>query len=279
MYKKTLVLLAFGLVVVPAATAVAQSPQEPKSLRGVPSSQTPDSLMPDIGPLFAQTVKSRPLLDRGFAFLAQERWKEAASQFQQALEVAPDILQVHYGLARCYQEAGDIAKALEHYRRSVYETPTLREFSSLQDDQKLQYALLLSQVGQSDEAMYVYNNVVNRLNYREGKPHLKVFLPEFGLLAGQRTYQALLFQAMARTAISLSVNEDKPAMQHIREAVRLSPGSGITHFYLAKRLHISHDTYAEAKAEYLKARSLDLRAVGKAADAELSSSSMRSLTP
>lgn len=215
----------------------------------------------------------------------QQQWKKAISLYQQALQCLPGSAEAWYGLGKCYAKMGDAPNGLEAYRQAVYAPASSKGSNTdypyrIGDvDRLMEFALLLSKSGQSDEAVTVYNYAINRLNYVDNKPNVKVLLPEFGLLSGQRTYQPLLLQAMAHTAIGLTLNEDKPAMEHLDEAVRLAPGSGLTHFYRGQTLRFTGGKPQEVKAEYEKARNLDPKAIGKAAAEELNSSSMRNLTP
>lgn len=55
----------------------------------------------------------------GFVLLNQERYREAAAQFEKALAVDPNADNGNLNLAYCYEQLGDSEQALHHYRRET----------------------------------------------------------------------------------------------------------------------------------------------------------------
>ncbi len=139
----------------------------------------------------------------------------------------------------------------------------------------MNFALLLNQLGQTDEAVFVYNHAVYALDYQgsddnSGKPTLKVLLPEIVAAdpaPDQLQYMSERLQALADTALAheeTGFGSNKEAVAHMQEAVKLFPESPVTNYYLGE-IQSRAGGNAEAKAAYQKAAKLgDARTVAAA---------------
>ena len=137
----------------------------------------------------------------------------------------------------------------------------------------MEFAILLSQTGQIEEALAIYYHAAASLNDMDGKPHLKVLLPELveeRTLPDQVRYTSEHLQALAETAIAHEEDlfgENKETIAHMQEAVKLYPDSPVTHYYLGEIL-LTTDR-AGAKAAYQKAAELGDDQTQAAVKAEL----------
>jgi len=211
------------------------------------------------------------LVKTGDAFAQSGDWRNAQSQYQQALGLSPDQGLGHqlalYGLIAYCRATGDTVKGLDYSRQAIYHHGSAAEgFFENNTEKLMQFALLLNKTGQSGEAMTVYNHAAYALDYQDsqyngGKPHLKVLLP--GVTAApnlptQVQYTPEHLQALADTALAheeAGFGSEKEAYAHTQEAVKLYPDSAVTHYYRGEV--ISGPVHsAEAKTEYQKA--LDL---------------------
>jgi len=215
----------------------------------------------------ASTGHSLTLTKEGDGSVQRLDWQDAKQEYQQALDLWPNNLDALYGLAKCSQAAGDMAKAVGYYHQAIYSAnPADKGFRETHTNRLMEFALLLNKAGQTTEAMFVYNHAASALDYQDsdmhnGKPYLKVLLPE---LAAEPTspeqvqYTPERLQALANTALAheeAGFGSEKEAYAHTQEAVKLYPDSAVTHYYRGEV--ISGPVHsAEAKAEYQKA--LDL---------------------
>ncbi len=238
-------------------------------------------LDPDEAQIFSQyaEVSSRSLdiAKAGDAAAKQGNWKAAGAYYQQALDLWPDNSDALYGLGKYADAAGDTASAVRYYRTATYadNSPHTKWNTQTNDVARLmEFVLLLSKAGQEPEARAVYSRAAHLLNYRdadtnEGKPYLKVLLPEFDNSSNAIPYTPQRLQAMARVAIAIEAGAfgSKDALPQVQEAVRLYPDSPITYFYLGEQLKLRQKK--EAKAAYQKAATLGDDQVGTAVQEEL----------
>ena len=206
-----------------------------------PMGSLPDSnpaLNKDVVDSLALIDQSRTLSDRGDAFAKKSNWKNAASQYQQALALWPDSPYALYGLADCDGAAGDRQAAINDYRKAIYQNttpPHLPQIKEVNTDRLMKYVLLLGQDNQMDEAVRVYNYAIDRLNYDHDRQRLEVLLPELGDGPGQVGDTPQDIEAMVRLAIGVaSPGYD---LAQLRQAVALAPDSAVAQFYLGKCLY------------------------------------------
>ena len=208
--------------------------------------------------------KAYTLVKVGDAFAQSGDWKNAQSQYQQALGLSPDEGLGHqlalYGLIACCRATGDTAKGLDYSRQAIYHHGSAAEgFYENNVEKLMQFALLLHKVGQEAEAVQVYNHAAFLLDYQDsqyngGKPNLKVLLPEIvtqPALPSQVQYTPEHLQALADTALAHENHDAKEERAQMQEAVTLYPDSPVTHYYLGDVLLRANDP--GAKAAYQKA--------------------------
>jgi len=233
--------------------ALAQSPvkSEPVSLHSNP---------PVIfGSVMSTMHDSLELAKAGDGFAEQGAWKEAASDYQQALDKWPGNQTALYGMAKCSQLAGDTAEELRYYRAAIYiNTRKGREVQESNPRRLMEYALLLNQSGQADEALFVYHTAAARLNYMDGKPNLPVLLPTFGDGPNQLPYTPARLQALAYVGLGVPSShnvDDKERVSHLDEAIRLQPDLGLAYFYKGKAL-VSRPGHDRETRDALRAAAL-----------------------
>jgi len=198
---------------------------------------------------------SLALSDQGDACVRHLAWKEAERDYKQALGVWSDNQAALYGLAKCSQAAGDKAKAIEYFRRAVYsDNPAGKGFRENNADKLMEFALLLAQTAQPDEAVYVYHHAAAGLNYMDDKPHLKVMLPAFGDAEWQVPYSPQALQAMAHVGIAIYSQDENEKLANLNEAIRLQPDMPQAYYYKGQTLWVKPGRSREALAAYQKAR-------------------------
>ena len=242
---------------------------------GVPD-RTPEE-MQELSDRLNTLDNSIALSKQGDAAVKGGNWAQAQTYYQQALDVWPDNSTALYGLGKCADAAGDTASAISYYRTATLSdnSPHTKWNTQTNDVTRLmEFVLLLSKAGQQQEALAVYNRAAHLLNYRdadtnEGKPHLKVLLPEFGVDPNAAVYTPQRLQAMARVAISIEEGDfgSKDALPQVKEAVRLYPDSPISYFYLGEQLKLMQKK--GAKEAYAKAAALGDDKIVAAAQEEL----------
>lgn len=202
-----------------------------------------------------KTCGSLALSDQGDACVRHLAWKEAERDYQQALGVWPDNQAALYGLAKCSQAAGDKAKAIEYFRKEAYsDNPAGKGFRENHADKLMEFALLLAQTGQPDEAVYVYHHAAAGLNYMDDKPHLKVMLPTFGDAEWQIPYSPQALEAMAHVGLAVYSQDDKEKLAHLGAAIKLQPDMPQAYYYKGYALWGESGRNREALAAYREAR-------------------------
>ena len=251
-----------GGILVWAAHPAAASPAQPgqsgqavstQKLAPIPFDYSHDPILgPEQKAFNLRSSQSIQLSRDGDAAAKQGGWKTAASDYQAALSLWSGNPLALYGMAHCAGAQGNIAEELNNYRTAIYNPATpLKEptFREVNTDKLMEFALLLDQAGQVDEALRVYNHAVRGLNYDMGKPRLQVLLPEFGEGPDQEAYTPRKLEAMAHLAIGVF----QPGFndKELRLAVKMAPDSAAAHFYLGKELcgNAYEELDKEAKAQ------------------------------
>jgi tetratricopeptide (TPR) repeat protein len=172
----------------------------------------------------------------GDAAWAKGDFAEAEADYRKAVDLWPEDTAALYGLGQCAARVGDPAAAVVFYRQAVYRhdvPPPQIGYSDNRPYRLLEYAQLLAQTGEKDEALRIYQHAVGLLNYEDGVPNLKVPLPEFG--AGTHP-TAAQFRAMILVGIAIDREgwDNKRVEANLDEAVALMPDSPIPYYYRAK---------------------------------------------
>lgn len=289
--KKTQTRRAFGLGVLLAVCPASAAPAQAKPLSAKPAT-TASSTAGATGVSISAPLLSSPFLSAAVkaqilkeaeeeeeAYAAVKagnnlakngHWKDAQSQYRQALDASPEHGSAHllalYGLIACCRATGDTARGLDYSRQAIYRHGSAAEgFFENNPEPLMQFALLLNQMGQAPEAVTAYNHAASLLDFQDsqyngGKSHLKALLPELvaeRTLPAQVRYTPERLQALAETAIAheeMAFGSNKEALTHMQEAVKLYPDSPVTNYYLGEAL-LAKDR-AGAKAAYQKAAQL-----------------------
>jgi tetratricopeptide (TPR) repeat protein len=262
-----------------AATTIQQPPSHDSEyvVRGSgviglnrPLPGTSPPVVSSIGPI--EVAASDSFCRIGEAESKKGNWTAAMDNYHKALNLWPDSREALYLATEAAVALGDTTLAARYCRAAVH-TDNPFNYGAIPDDgfqendikRLMQFALLLNQVGQTAEAMSLYNRAAYLRDYQDsqfhgGKPYLKVLLPELveeRLLPEQVRYTPERLQALADTALAheeLGFGSDKEALAHMQEAVKLFPESPVTHFYLGEAL--SRKDPRAAKAAYRKAAEL-----------------------
>ncbi|MGB0909933.1 MAG: tetratricopeptide repeat protein [Nitrospirales bacterium] len=81
-------------------------------------------------------------LNRGNERFAEGRWGAAKVQFEEAVNVQPDLAEAHYNLALALERLGDAAQAKDHYIKAanlapghkvIWNSPPLRRYGNVPD--------------------------------------------------------------------------------------------------------------------------------------------------
>ena len=212
-------------------------------------------------PFILATRDSLELSKTADSYANHGAWKEAGNYYQQALDKWANNQDALYGMAECTHLTGNAAKEIGYYRAAIYlDTPKGKDIQESSPKRLMEFVVLLTQTGQTDEALFIYHHAAASLNYMDGKQNLKVLLPELvaeRILAEQVRYTPERLQALAETAIAheeLGFGLNKEAVAHMQEAVKLFPDSPVTHYYLGDALRVKDPT--GAKVAYQKAVAL-----------------------
>ncbi len=202
-----------------------------------------------------KTLGSLALSDQGDACVRHLAWKEAERDYKQALGVWADNQAALYGLAKCSQAAGDKAKAIEYFRKEAYSDNSAdKGFRENHVGKLMEFALLLAQTAQPDEAVYVYHHAAAGLNYMDDKPNLKVMLPAFGDAEWQIPYSPQALEAMAHVGLAIYSQEEKEKLAHLDAAIKLQPNMPQAYYYKGQVLWSESGRSREALASYQQAR-------------------------
>lgn len=149
-------------------------------------------------------------------------------------------------LAQAYTVAGRTEEAIAAYRQLIYPPPgqDWSHANQLSPAMQMNFALLLIQTGQAQEALAAYRRALPTLNYDgQGKPMLKVLFPDIG--PGGLAYSPRLLRAM----VCLGIGVDASDEARLKEAVRLAPDSAAANYYLGKSLYGNGKPGAKAALE------------------------------
>ncbi len=261
----------------PAQQTPAVPPLVPGKLYYVPGQLFPINsatgkiqLPPEMQAKFDQGNQSALLSSQGNYEAGKGNWAKAVSLYQQALSLDPADSGALYGMGDYSLTKNDLQAAVGYYRRAVYNypdtpSPPTVTFGESNAFRVMEYALLLNETGQQDEALTVYRHGAQLLNYMDGRPHLKLMLPDFGDGTGQIAFTPERLQALAQVgwAIDHVDFDTKGAWARLQQAAGLFPDSPVPYFYRAQHeLRYRQDSKA-ARADFDKAAQ-----IGSAADAD-----------
>lgn len=264
----TLSLLLFTVLTIGAAsaqTARVRHHPDPSLSSSSPISALPTYSKADLAAM-NQQGESAVLSNSGDVAQAKGDWETARSNYQDALNLWPDNTSALYGLAKCAENEGDTQAAIGYYRKVIYtHAPNVfgtvpgGGFGTNDVGRMMDFVLVLSQAHQDIEAQKVYKQAAHVLNYQDdqahdGKPSLRVLLPEFGTGPGQIAYTPPRLQAMAHVAHSILQNGEATSLQEAQKALGLYPDSPVVNYYLGEALLIRDMT--KAKAAYARAEQL-----------------------
>ena len=221
-------------------TSVVKHKSAIKSVAGSGTSTT--SAQPDIDDNKILALSdSYKTSGQGNKLLQHGDWVQAKSLYQQAQTMWPTNDEAIYGLAQCADHDGDLPTAIADYRTNIYShdnhvygTVPGDGYATNDDYRMLEFAILLSRAGQSDEAIIVYNRGIGFRNYEDGEQNAPVLFPTFGTTDAQAKYTPTLFQAMAHAALAsrMDLFPDLIALSHAQQAATLVPDSPVVQFYL-----------------------------------------------
>lgn len=267
--------LASSLMLLYLSSAHAQEQKKPNAVPETAQlrirSITTHSPLPAY--LIEASEKSYAASLQGESQLKKGDTEGAIASFQTALVYSATNTSALRGLANCYIQTGDSAKAIEAERRAVYfNDPTEQVMRDNDTANLMLFASLLDKAGQTGEAKMVYNHAASLLKYMDGKPSDGYLMPLFGAEPGQIPYTSNRLQALTQVGLgidSLDTQEVKRTekIAHLREAIRLYPESPVAYAYLTYQLNLSGDK-AGAKAAEAHSYRLGLLKVSGLLDAQ-----------
>ena len=146
--------------------------------------------------------------DLGFIMARLGRSDEAFAQYEQALALDPDCPSAHFNMAVTYVQAGEFAKAEEHYRRALPRRPGAETSNGL--------GYVLARQGRPDEAIAEFRKAI------EADPQ---FTPAYTNLAQALAAQGRLEEAAEYYRRALA-QQPNPAVQNALDAVLRQLESG-----------------------------------------------------
>jgi tetratricopeptide (TPR) repeat protein/spermidine synthase len=190
----------------------------------------------------------------GGAFLQQERWEEATSQLQKAIELKPDDADAHNNLGVVLGRRNRYDEALAHYRKAVELQPDHAEAQH-------NLGLVLQDFGNLDEAIVHYRKAVQVApDLVEARDDLVVALTDHGELdeALQHSQKVLDLRpdfAQGHDHCGFLLHKKgriDEAIVHYRNALKIDPNNAEAHAHLAMALQDRRE-FAEAIAHYREA--------------------------
>jgi len=151
-------------------------------------------------------------------------------------------------LAEAYTVAGRTEEAITAYRQLIYPPPgqDWSHANQLSPAMQMNFALLLIQTGQQQEALAAYRRALRTLNYDAlGTPKLTVLLPDIG--PGGLPYSPRLLRAMV--CLGIGVDDSDNGSARLKEAAVLAPDSAAANYYLGKYLYAGGEPGAKAALE------------------------------
>lgn len=265
--------LAQGVPPRPAPTSTRQksTAPPPKAVRAPAGAKLPKGVLLAISIPLSDEQKERmkeeyAVIMRGDEALKAGDTDGAIAAYLEARESQTQSGMALIRLAEAYTVAGRTEEAITAYRQLIYPPPgqDWSHANQLSPTMQMNFALLLIQTGQQQEALAAYRRALTTLNYDEGKPKLEVLLPDIG--PGGLAYSPRLLRAM----VCLGIGVDASDEARLKEAVKLAPDSAAANFYLGKSLCGSGKPGAKAALE--RAMALGDASTAKAAKVHLPSS-------
>lgn len=216
---------------------------------------------PDVQARIDKDNQSGKLSAKAIAEAAQGDWAHALPNYQQALTLDPENASALYGMANFSVTEGDTQAAIGYYRQVIYaksQPPILPAFRDSTVYRLMDFALLLSQSGQQEEAVRVYQQAAHTLNYNGDKPKLTMLFPEFGDGPGQIAFTPKRLQALADTGwVFDHVDFDRAgARKRLQEAVELYPASPVVYFYRGRHAATYRESGSNVEADFDRAAQL-----------------------
>ncbi len=218
-------------------------------------------LPPDMQAKIDKSKQSDKLCMKAIAEAARGDWAQALPNYQQALTLDPENPIALYGMVNFSVTEGDTQAAIGYYRQVIYaksqppKLPAIREGNIFR---LMDFAILLSQSGQQEEARRVYQQGAHLLNYQGDKPYLKMMFPEFGDGPGQIAFTPKRLQALADVGwVFDHVDFDRAgARKRLQEAVELYPDSPVVYFYRGRHAATYREAGSNAAADFDRAAQL-----------------------
>ncbi len=201
--------------------------------------------------------KSIDLARQGDADATLGNWRQAKACYQRSLASWPDDSFALYGMGQCAANAGDITDAIGYYRTAIYTNDPNQSSDGYRENdgaRLMEYVLLLSEGGQTQEAMTIYRRATHVINYLDGHQNVDVLLPNFR--PGEWAYTPQRLRAMAHIGIALAHPgfNDRLALSHLQKAIALAPNSPLPFFYRGQceDKWLGHPKKAKADYEYAR---------------------------
>lgn len=152
--------------------------------------------------------------------------REAKMDYQQALAACFTDETATLGLARCAVAEGDLTTAITYYRSAIYGHREDYNINLLTE-----YILVLNQAGQGQEAVSLYDHVVDLCKKGYCVNKMEIVPQSFGLDGSD--YDPVKLQAMTHLmrAMNSSTGDDKRMLSEVQAATTLVPNSAIVYFY------------------------------------------------
>jgi cellulose synthase operon protein C len=181
-------------------------------------------------------VRKQKYLESGDRYFAKGKYREAAIQYSNALQVDPRFAAAHYQLGETYMKLGNVAQAFQQFSRTVELAP---------DDYRahLDLANLLTAARNPD-------NTVNDDYLKQAKIHLD-------LLREKQPQDPAVFQAWAD--YDAAQNNLAGAMQEMQRGIAADPGRSESYLNLAL-IQIRANLPDQAEGNFKKAAELDPKA-------------------
>ncbi len=205
----------------------------------------------------ARVDRSVRVAQQGDALMNSGLWQQARDRYQQALALWAENDQAFYGLGKCAANAGDLAGAVAYYRKAVYTDGPNQSSDGYRENnggRLMEYALLLSEAGRTQEALTVYRRGERVVDYIDGHQNVDLLLPTFR--PGGWAYTPQRLRAMAHIGLAMDRvgRDDKAALAHLQKAVALAPDSPLPYFYRSRLAYTYLGQIEKAKVDYEHAR-------------------------
>jgi tetratricopeptide (TPR) repeat protein len=175
------------------------------------------------------------LVDHGNAKLAEDKFEEALSLYQQALSIYPEYARVHYNIGVAFQRTGRIENAISSYQKTLSITPEDVEAN-------INLGVLLKSLDRVEEAVACYKRALKiNPDHAEAYNNLGVIYQE----------QSLLDKAESCSRKALSINPEyaeaynnlgstlkkqgllEEAISCCQKALLINPGHAESHFLMS----------------------------------------------